>query len=124
MSVTEKIDFRDFARSVGTVVRYRAGDTIFREGEAAGLMYVILSGSVDMTKQDLVIQTMPAGHAFGFVSFLDGEPRGIAASAADECDLALIDQKKFRYMVEEVPNFVWYVLDQMAHHLRVTSAVI
>ena len=38
----EKIDFRDFARSVGTVVRYAAGDTIFREGDAAGLMYVIL----------------------------------------------------------------------------------
>lgn len=124
MLATERIDFRDFARSVGTVVQYGVGDKIFREGDAAGLMYVILSGSVDLTKQGRVLQTMPAGHAFGFVSFLDGEPRGVGASAADDCSLALIDQKKFRYMVEEIPNFVWYVLDQMAHHLRVTSAVI
>ncbi len=124
MSTLEKVDFRGFARSVGTVVRYGTGDTIFREDDDAGLMYVILNGSVDLTKQGRVLQTMPAGHAFGFVSFLDGEPRGVGASAADNCDLALIDQKKFRYMVEEVPNFVWYVLDQMAHHLRVTSAVI
>jgi CRP-like cAMP-binding protein len=87
-------------------------------------MYVILSGSIHLTKTGKVLQTLAAGNAFGFVSFLDGEPRGVGAHSADECELALIDQRKFRYMVEEVPNFVWYVLDQMAHHLRVTSAVI
>jgi CRP-like cAMP-binding protein len=119
-----KVDFRDFARSVGTVVHYMAGDTIFRESDAAGLMYVILSGSVDLTKKRRVIETILAGNAFGFVSFLDGQPRSVGASASDDCELALIDQKKFRYMVEEMPNFVWYVLDQMAHHLRTASAVI
>ena len=124
MSGMAKVDFRDFARTVGTVVHYKAGDPIFREGDAAGLMYVILSGSVDLTKQRRAIETMPAGNAFGFVSFLDGEPRGVGASAADDTDLALIDLKKFRYMIEEMPNFVWYVLDQMAHHLRTASAVI
>ena len=123
MSGMAKVDFRDFARRVGTVVHYRVGNTIFCEGDAAGLMYVILSGSVDLTKQRRVIETIQAGNAFGFVSFLDGEPRGLGANAADDCDLALIDRKKFRYMIEEMPNFVWYVLDQMAHHLRTASAV-
>ncbi len=124
MSADTKIDFRDFARSVGTVVRYAVGDTIFREGDAAGLMYVILRGSVELTKQRRLIETMQAGDAFGFVSFLDGEPRGVAAHAADDCDLALIDRKKFRYMMEEMPNFVWYVMDQMARHLRIASAAL
>jgi CRP-like cAMP-binding protein len=124
MPTIERIDFRDFARSVGTVVRYAAGDAIFREGDAAGLMYVILRGSVELTKQRRMIETMHGGDAFGFVSFLDGEPRGVAATAADACDLALIDQRKFRYMVEEMPNFVWYVMDQMARHLRIASAAL
>jgi CRP-like cAMP-binding protein len=124
MPAIAQVDFRDFARSVGTVVRYADGDTIFREGDAAGLMYVILSGSVDLTKQRRLIETMYPGDAFGFVSFLDGEPRGVAAHAGDDCNLALIDQKKFRYMMEEMPNFVWYVMDQMARHLRIASAAL
>ncbi len=124
MPAIAQVDFRDFARSVGTVVRYGAGDAIFREGDAAGLMYVILRGSVELTKQRRLIEAMHSGDAFGFVSFLDGEPRGVTAQAGDDCDLALIDQKKFRYMMEEMPNFVWYVMEQMARHLRIASAAL
>ncbi len=124
MSMTADVDFRDFARSVGTVVHYAAGDTIFREGDAAGVMYVILSGSVDLTKQTKVIETIHAGDALGFVSLLDGHPRGVTARASEDCDLALIDRKKFRYMVEEMPNFVWFVMNEMVHQLRTASAAI
>lgn len=124
MPMVADIDFRDFARSVGTVVRYAAGDVIFREGDAAGLMYVILSGSVDIAKQTAAIETIREGDAFGFVSLLDGQPRGVTARAAEACMLALIDPKKFRYMVEEVPNFVWYIMNEMVHQLRTASAAI
>ena len=46
MVVDEKTDFREIARDGGTVHSYRAGDFIFREGDTAGFMYVVLKGSV------------------------------------------------------------------------------
>jgi CRP-like cAMP-binding protein len=46
MVVNEKTDFREIARDGGTVLSYRAGDFIFREGDTAGFMYVVLKGSV------------------------------------------------------------------------------
>lgn len=124
MSMTTEVDFRDFARSVGTVVHYGAGDAIFREGDAAGMMYIVLRGSVEITKQTRVIETIHAGDALGFVSLLDGQPRGVTACASEDCELALIDRKKFRYMVEEMPNFVWFVIGKMVERLRNVSAVI
>ena len=46
MIVDEKTDFREIARDGGTVLSYRAGDFIFREGDTAGFMYIVLKGSV------------------------------------------------------------------------------
>ena len=124
MSISTEIDFRDFARSVGTVVRYAAEDTIFREGDSSTLMYVILTGSVDITKQTRLIETIRAGDAFGFVSLLDGQVRGVTARASENCELALIDRKKFRYMVDETPHFALYIMQEMVHQLRTASAAI
>jgi CRP-like cAMP-binding protein len=55
---------------------------------------------------------------------LDGQPRTITARATETSELALMDQKKFRYMVEEVPNFVWYVMTELAGRLRATNAAL
>ena len=46
MVVDEKTDFRDIARDGGMVLGYRAGDYIFREGDRATCMYIVLKGSV------------------------------------------------------------------------------
>jgi len=35
-----------------------------------------------------------------------------------------MDKKKFRYMVEEIPNFVWFVMEELAHRLRTTNAAL
>jgi CRP-like cAMP-binding protein len=32
--------------------------------------------------------------------------------------------KKFRFMVEETPNFVWFVLNELASRLRATNALL
>jgi CRP-like cAMP-binding protein len=118
------IDFREFARSVGTLVRYGSGDVIFREGDTAGLMYIILGGSVEISRDTRTIEVIDTGHAFGFVSLLDGRQRTVSACASKDCELALIDAKKFRYMMEEMPNFVWYVVGEMGERLRTASLAI
>jgi len=120
----ESLDFREFARAVGTVMSYRPDEVIFQENDTPRFMYVVLAGAVEITSHGKVIETIHEGNALGIVSLLDEQPRTTTARARDTCELALMDRKKFRYMVEEIPNFVWYVMEELAHRLRTTNAAL
>ena len=120
----QPVDFREFARALGTVVRFGPGDIVFRETDPSTCMYIVLTGSVEITAHNKVIETVSESRAIGLVSLLDGQPRASTARVRETSELALMDQKKFRYMVEEVPNFVWYVMSEMAERLRATNAAL
>ena len=124
MSMTSEIDFREFASSVGTIKDYEDGDAVFREGDHPAFMYVVLSGAVDIIAQNKNLDRIGAGKALGILSLLDGEPRTVTARASGATQLAVIDRKKFRFMIEEMPNFCWYVMGELAHRLRATNAAL
>ena len=124
MSSEEKTDFRPIARAVGTVLEFAANDFIFREGDPPRYMYVVLKGSVEMSSKGKVVEIAHGGKAFGMLSLLDDMPRTSAARALEPCELALLDKKKFRFMIEEAPNFVWFVLGEFGSRLRATNALL
>ena len=124
MVVDEKTDFRQLARAGGLALSYRAGDMIFREGDAATCMYVVLKGSVEMSTRDKALAIIPEGKPFGMLSIIDRKPRANSARAREDCELALLDERRFRVMVEETPEFVWYVINEFAARLRATSALV
>ena len=124
MVVDEKTDFRDIARAGGTVLSYRAGDFIFREGDEASCMFVVLRGSVEMSTRDKVVVTIPEGKPFGMLSLIDKKRRANTARAKEDCELALLDERTFRVMVEETPDFLWYVINEFASRLRATNALL
>jgi len=124
MSVAADIDFADFAATIGTVADYATGDLIFRVGDAANFMYVELHGSVEIIVKDDVLEKVGPGKALGILSLVDGSTRSADARACETTRLSLIDQKKFRYMVEEMPHFCWYVMNELAHRLRATNAAL
>ena len=122
MRMHRDIDYRTFAHGAGKVVNYRANDIIFRENDPPQFMYIVLSGSVDIVSGDEVIETVHEGQALGIVSLIDNQLRVSTARARGNCELAAMDRRSFRYMVEEVPNFVWYVMNELTHRLRIVSA--
>jgi CRP-like cAMP-binding protein len=124
MTAHKDIDFRVFARGVADVVTYDANEIIFRESDPPRHMYIVLSGSVEIASHDKVIETIYEGQALGIISLLDDHPRATTARARECCELAVMDRRKFRYMVEEVPNFVWYVMNELTHRLRMVNAAL
>ena len=124
MVVDEKTDFRQIARAGGMALSYRAGDFILREGDVASCMYIVLKGSVEMSTRDKVVVTIPEGKPFGMLSLIDKKPRASSARAKEDCELALLDERTFRVMVEETPGFVWYVINEFAMRLRATNALL
>jgi len=124
METPEQPDFRLFARQLGTVMDFQAEDIIFRENDPPRYMYFVLSGSVEISIRDKVLETIHQGQAVGLLSLLDERPRTITARAKEPCELALMDKKKFRYMVEEIPNFVWFVMGELGTRLRAANAAL
>ncbi|QCK88058.1 cyclic nucleotide-binding domain-containing protein [Phreatobacter aquaticus] len=117
----EAADFSQMVRGLGVVMRYRSGDVLFREGETPTYMYFVLSGEVEMSSRGKFIEKIDSGRAMGAISMIDQNPRSATATALVDTEVALIDQKKFRFMVEEVPNFVWYVMGLLVKRLRATN---
>ncbi len=118
------VDFRETARGLGATVSFPAGATIFREGDPPDHLYIVLEGAIDVTHRGRIIESIGPGDALGVVSLLDGKPRTASAIVSEDAKLALIDRKNFRYMVEAVPHFVWYVMAELVGRLRATNAAL
>jgi CRP/FNR family transcriptional regulator, cyclic AMP receptor protein len=81
-------------------------------------MYVVRSGIVEMVIGEKAVDECGANEAIGFMSMIDGAPRSSTASVKEAAELSAIDQRKFRFMIDEVPNFAMYVMDAMARRIR------
>ena len=113
-----EIDMRMFAQRAGASVSYPAGSVVFNQGDAGICMYVVQSGVIEMTIGDKVIEVCGPNEAIGFMSMIDGAARSSTARVKEACELSLIDQRKFRFMVDEVPNFALYIMGAMARRIR------
>ena len=99
-------------------VTFSAGSIVFNKGEPGSCMYIVQSGLIEMLIGDKVIESCGPNEAIGFMSMVDGAPRSSTARVKEPCELSLIDQRKFRFMVDEVPNFALYIMGAMARRIR------
>src|SRR5262245_1217542 len=114
----EDIDMRMFAQRVGASVTLPTGSIVFTKGDAGSCMYVVQSGVIEMVIGDKVVEVCGPNEAIGFMSMIDGASRSSTARVREACELSLIDQRKFRFMVDEVPNFALYIMGAMARRIR------
>jgi CRP/FNR family cyclic AMP-dependent transcriptional regulator len=112
------IDMRTFARGAGATISYPVGSTIFTTDDPGTCMYIVQSGVVEMVIGDAVVETCGANEAIGFMSVIDGAHRSSTARVKEACEVSIIDQRKFRFMVDEVPNFAQYIMGAMARRIR------
>jgi hypothetical protein len=84
-----------------TEVTVAPGTAIVREGDEADALYVLVSGSVDVTArgeagaEERPLRTMTAGSLFGEIGVLERIPRTATVTAAEPCELLRIDGEAF-----------------------------
>jgi CRP/FNR family transcriptional regulator, cyclic AMP receptor protein len=116
-----ELDFRVFAREACPVIDVGAGNTVFQLGEPGATMYVILSGRIDMVNGDKVIESLGAQEAFGMMSLIDALPRTATAQVTEDAQLAVIDRKKYQFMLHELPSFAIFLIQTLANRVRSTA---
>jgi CRP/FNR family transcriptional regulator, cyclic AMP receptor protein len=105
-------------KNEGEYERYRAGETLFREGDSADSMYVVLDGEVELRVNGKAFETLGPGGVLGEMALVDRAPRAASAVALTDCRLARVAEKRFLFMVRETPHFALQIMQLMAERLR------
>ena len=84
----------------GVEIELQAGDIVFREGDPAEYLYVVLEGEIRVTRRvgndETFITTHTPGHFTGELSLLTGGKAVASGRALTNCRLLKIDAASFR----------------------------
>jgi CRP/FNR family cyclic AMP-dependent transcriptional regulator len=115
----EAFDFGFLIGSEGISTRhFKAGETIFKEGDPATEVYVIWSGRVGIQLGDRILDTLEANEIFGEMALIEEEPRSATAIALTDVELVPISELQFLLLVTRKPAFALEVMRVLAHRLR------
>jgi len=96
----------------------QAGEFIFREGEAAREMFVILDGEVEVLVGNLRVDVAGPGSIVGEMALIEELPRAATARALTACALVPVNAEAFQSLVQKTPPFALHVMRVMAERLR------
>jgi CRP-like cAMP-binding protein len=108
----------DLFRNETDFETYAAGQTVFRAGDPAQAMYVVLEGEVDLHVKDKLVETVGSGGVLGEMALIDRAPRIATATARTACKLVPISEKRFLFMVQQTPHFALQIMKILAERLR------
>jgi CRP-like cAMP-binding protein len=115
-------DFRIFADRLRDTVSLRPGEFLFREGDAADALYVVLSGTLRIMSGIAVYEVVEAGGIVGEMAIVEEDkPRSASVISSTYAELIRIDRPSFRAMVKATPDFGLMVMRVMAHRLRIMN---
>lgn len=97
---------------------YPAGKTIFQVGDAGEQMFAVLDGTVEITINGQVVETVGAGGVFGEMALIEDRPRAAGAVVTTEAKIVPIDRKRFMFLVQQNPFFALQLMTVMAQRLR------
>ncbi len=104
--------------------RFVAGETLFREGEAASEAFLLQDGRVRLLKRVRVaersLMVLRAGDLFGETALVEGGLRGSTAVALTEGVALALDRETFRQLIERHPAIATRVFEQLV--LRLADA--
>jgi CRP-like cAMP-binding protein len=112
-----KKELRLIAR-VADVVKVPAGTEIVTEGSVGHEFYLVLSGEASVRRNGRKVTTLGPGRYFGELALLDRGPRSATVVADTDMELAVIGQREFLSVLDEVPALAHKLMVSMAARLR------
>ena len=95
--------------------RVRAGQALFRKGDAATHLYFLAEGRIAF---DEIGETMEAGGLFGELAFFaPDKKRSLTAHCVTDCTVLRIDESTFRQLYFQNPSFGFQIVTLVAGRL-------
>ena len=91
---------------------------IFAAGDPGDSFYVVREGTVTLSSSGRKLEDVGPGGIFGELGVLERAPRSATATAATDCDLVPLDERRFVFHVSQTPFFALTVMRVLADRLR------
>lgn len=109
-------------------MKFKKGATIIHEGTTGSYAYLILSGSVEVSKkvgeEKLVLSRLVKGSIFGEMSLVDDKPRSATIAALEDTEVRVITRDRFESMLEQNPRAVIPLLKQVFQRVRYLNQMV
>lgn len=103
---------------------FAAGSLIYSEKEPADVMYVILSGEVELTFHGTALDKEQTGGLIGEMAMINSATRNCSATAVNDVSLARLNREQFRELVDRSSEFSFHAMATLAHRLRAVDRFI
>jgi len=102
-----------------------AGRVLFRQGDTAQEMFIVVSGQVRIERDGAVLANSGPGDFFGEIALVAGGPRTATATCVTSCRLLVLGRRDFHSLMDEFPGLKMRVLETLAKRVRAldTAAV-
>ena len=102
---------------------YPKNNILFYQGDAAGTVYMVVSGRVKITLmneegKEVIVSSVGPGGLFGVISALDGSPRPANAITAEPSRLAKFDDEAFLSWLDRERTMQRVLLSEMGQRVR------
>jgi CRP-like cAMP-binding protein len=111
-------DFLALFRNETNIASLKPGETLFSEGDPALCMYVVRSGTVRVTSGSTALEEIGAGSILGEMALIEDTPRSATVTAVTDCEIAMVDHRRFLFLVQQTPSFALNVMKVLSHRLR------
>lgn len=119
---TPGIDFRTLAMHGEQPLTFKAGDVIFRAGDQGTVFYVVENGTVEIRRGTRVLDKVAHGEIFGEMALIDNSPRAADAVAATEVRVFCVNERRFLFLIAEMPYFGLSVMRVLSRRLRAATS--
>lgn len=107
---------------------FHTGDVLFHEGELGEEMYVIQSGSVEITKRtgavEVPIATLGRGEFLGEMAILNDKPRTATARAQDDVKCLVLDAQTLETIIKNNSEIALRLIKKLAARLDAADGLV
>ena len=104
---------------------YNAGDIILKEGDPSDVVYKIVSGDVEVFKeqdgQTILLGVMKAGEFLGEMGVVDDEPRSASARAKNQVSMIIYEEEEFFRLISRDGSTAERMILRLCERVRTLS---
>lgn len=108
--------------------KFRTGDTLMQEGDVGEEAYLILDGSVLITKErggtSVVLGIYQEGDIIGEMSLISEEPRSATVQALEETTVAVLTKEILKQHFKNLPPYMEKMISALTARLQHTDSMI
>jgi HEAT repeat protein len=110
-------------QQISSEAEYLANETIVKEGEPGGELYLLINGKVRIykgygTREETLLSSVNAISYFGEMAALDDQPRSATVVAAERSRMLRLDGESLKELIRQMPEISFEIMRVLTGRVR------